>query len=393
MTRRIALLIAAGPLLLAAASAPIGFDAEPIDVEVKRARQEAQAAEADMRRLDQAAAKARGDAARLAAERRTAAAAIAAAEASISAADAQVRLAEAQVAMRSARLAERQSPLAALLAGVVSMGRRPPLLSVADSSSVGEIVRVRALLDTTLPVIRARTASLSGELAESRRAQASARDARERLNYARRELERRQQRFAALEEKAAGRAARLGAGAVEAADVMVASSETEAQALSEAQRRSNALRLAVELGTLPPAPVRPGPADVRPPPLQYRLPIASRLSEGVGAVSDTGIRSRGLSFEAVRGDRVSVPGDGTIAFAGPFRRYDGVVIIDHGNGWMTLMTGVRAERRKGERVRIGEPLGRALGPLTVELSTNGTPVSAALIAGSSQLVSNKAQTG
>ena len=221
MTRRIALLIAAGPLLLAAASAPIGFDAEPIDVEVKRARQEAQAAEADMRRLDQAAAKARGDAARLAAERRTAAAAIAASEASISAADAQVRLAEAQVAMRSARLAERQSPLAALLAGVVSMGRRPPLLSVADSSSVGEIVRVRALLDTTLPVIRARTASLSGELAESRRAQSSARDAREQLNDARRELQRRQQRFAALEEKAAERAAKIGAGAVEAADVMV----------------------------------------------------------------------------------------------------------------------------------------------------------------------------
>jgi septal ring factor EnvC (AmiA/AmiB activator) len=393
VTRRIALLIAAGPLLLAAASAPIGFDAEPIDVEVKRARQEAQAAEADMRRLDQAAAKARGDAARLAAERRTAAAAIAASEASISAADAQVRLAEAQVAMRSARLAERQSPLAALLAGVVSMGRRPPLLSVADSSSVGEIVRVRALLDTTLPVIRARTASLSGELAESRRAQSSARDAREQLNDARRELQRRQQRFAALEEKAAERAAKLGAGAVEAADVMVASSETEARVLSEAERRSNALRLAAELGALPPAPTRPGPAHVQPPPLQYRLPIASRLSEGVGAVSDTGIRSRGLSFEAVRGDRVSVPGDGTIAFAGPFRRYDGVVIIDHGNGWMTLMTGVRAERRKGERVRIGEPLGRALGPLTVELSTNGTPVSAALIAGSSQLVSNKAQTG
>jgi septal ring factor EnvC (AmiA/AmiB activator) len=393
VTRRIAFLIAVGPLLLAAASAPIGFDAEPIDVELKRARQEAQAAEADMRRLDQAAAKARGDAARLAAERRAAAAAIAASEASISAADAQVRLAEAQVAMRSARLAERQSPLAALLAGVVSMGRRPPLLSVADSSSVGEIVRVRALLDTTLPVIRARTASLSGELAESRRAQASARHAREQLNGARRELERRQQRFAALEDKATERAAKLGAGAVEAADVMVASSETEARVLSAAEHRSNALRLAAELGALPPAPTRPGPAHGQPPPLQYRLPITAKLSEGVGAVSETGIRSRGLSFEAVRGDLVSVPADGTIAFAGPFRRYDGVVIIDHGNGWMTLMTGVRAERRKGERVGIGEPLGRALGSLTVELSTNGTPVSAALIAGSSQMVSNKAQTG
>ena len=72
----------------------------------------------------------------------------------------------------------------------------------------------------------------------------------------------------------------------------------------------------------------------------------------------------------------------------PFRRHDGVIIIDHGRGWMTLMTGVRPERRKGERVKAGEPLGRALGSMTVELSTNGTPVSAALIASSSQMVSN-----
>jgi hypothetical protein len=44
------------------------------------------------------------------------------------------------------------------------------------------------------------------------------------------------------------------------------------------------------------------------------------------------------------------------------------------------MTGVRANRRKGDRVKAGAPLGRALGPVTVELSTNGVPVSAALIA-------------
>jgi len=386
---RLALLLTTVPLLLAAASAPVGVDAEPVDVELKRTRQEARAAEIEMLRLEQAASKARDEVARLAAERLAAAAAIAASEAEISAADAQVRLAEAQVSMRAARLAERQAPLAALLAGVVSMGRRPPLLSIADSSSIGEFVRVRALLDTTLPVIRTRTAALSGQLAESRHAQASARQAREQLNGARQKLERRQQRFAELEDKATERAARLGAGAVGAADVMIASSESEAQALSAAQRRGNALRLAAELGALPPAPTRPGPAKIQQAPLAYRLPIAARLSEGVGAVNDNGIRSRGLGFDAVRGDRVIVPADGIIAFAGSFRRHDGVVIIDHGGGWMTLMTGVRAERSKGERVKAGEPLGRALGSMTVELSTNGTPVSAALIAGSSRIVSNK----
>ena len=88
-----------------------------------------------------------------------------------------------------------------------------------------------------------------------------------------------------------------------------------------------------------------------------------------------------------------MPANGTIAFAGPFRRHDGIVIIDHGQGWLTLLTGVRTNRRKGDQVRLGEPLGRALGPVGVELSTNGTPVSAALIAGSSGIVSNQPKSG
>jgi septal ring factor EnvC (AmiA/AmiB activator) len=236
------------------------------------------------------------------------------------------------------------------------------------------------LLDTTLPVIRARSAALSSELAESRRLQASAAGARGRLVGAQRELQTRQQRFAALEAKAAERAATLGAGVVGAGDVVVASSESETRLLSDAARRRAELRLAAELGGLPAAPTRPGPAKLAPSPIAYHLPVAAPLSEGFGSVSDTGIRSRGLTLDAYRGADVRVPADGTIAFAGPFRRHDGVVIIDHGRGWMTLMTGVRTDRRKGERVRAGEPLGRGLGTITVELSTNGVPVSAALIA-------------
>ncbi|HVL29454.1 MAG TPA: peptidoglycan DD-metalloendopeptidase family protein [Sphingomicrobium sp.] len=133
----------------------------------------------------------------------------------------------------------------------------------------------------------------------------------------------------------------------------------------------------------------PGPR----PPISYMLPTGAGVIEGAGAVSDTGIRSRGLTLDTRRGEPIAAPADGTIAFAGPFRRHDGVVIIDHGDGWMTLMTGVATHLRQGERVRLNDPLGRALGPMTVELSINGAPVSAAIIAGSSQIVSNRGQSG
>ena len=267
MLRRLALLIAASPLLLAAASAPVTADAEPVDSALARARAEARAAEADVQRLEQAAGKARDEAAKLAAERQAAAAAIAASEARISAADAELSLAKTQVAERAERLARRQAPLAALLAGIVSMGRRPPLLGIADSSSLDEFVRVRALLDTTLPVIRARSAALSAELAESRRLQAAAVAARKRLAEAKVELESRQQRFAALEAKAAARAETLGAGAVGAGDVLVASSESEARLLGKGARRRAELRLAAELGGLQASPARPWAAQPAQPPI------------------------------------------------------------------------------------------------------------------------------
>ena len=206
MLRALTLLIVASPLLLAAASAPVTTEAEPVDSILARARAEARAADADVKRLEQAAARARDESPKLAAERQAAAAAIAASEARISAADAELNLAKALVTQRAERLAARQAPLASLLAGIVSMGRRPPLLGVADSSSLDEFVRVRALLDTTLPVIRARSAALSGELAESRRLQESAAAARGRLANAQKELETRRQHFASLEAQAIDRA-------------------------------------------------------------------------------------------------------------------------------------------------------------------------------------------
>ena len=393
MKRRLALVAAPAALLALAASAPLGAAGEPVDQALKQARTEARAAEAELRRLEQASAKAGDEAARLAAERQAAAAAIVAAEARISAASAEARLAEAKVAAARRQLAERQAPLAGLIAGIVAIGRRPPVLGIADTASLDELVRVRALLDTTLPVIRHRTAALSAELAERRRLEDQAHEARARLARERDQLVERQRRFAVLEARAASRMAALGAGLVGASDLAVASSESEGRLRGESERRRAGLRLAAELASLGPAPPRPGTTAPARPPLAYRLPAAARVVEGVGAVGDTGIRARGLRLETFAGQPLTVPADGVVAFAGPFRRHDGIVIIDHGRGWMTLLTGVRTRLRKGERVGIGDPLGRALGPVSVELSTDGRPVSAALIAGSARSLSIQPKNG
>jgi septal ring factor EnvC (AmiA/AmiB activator) len=123
------------------------------------------------------------------------------------------------------------------------------------------------------------------------------------------------------------------------------------------------------------------------------LPVDAPVVEGLGAVDDSGVRSRGTTFESARGASVSAPAAGVVRFSGPFREYDGIVILDHGGGWMSLIVNVSSPLKQGDKVRIGDPLGRALGPVTVELSHGARRFSPALIAGSSATLSKAIKGG
>jgi septal ring factor EnvC (AmiA/AmiB activator) len=391
--RRFAFLLAA-PLLLAAGSAPITVPTEPADLELARATAEAAEADRQVARLETAAARAKDEAGKLRASQAASAAAISAAEARISAADTRAKMVAGLVTARRERLAREQRPVASLLAGLATMARRPPLLTLADEGSVDEFVRVRALLDATLPVIRKRTAALSRELAEGRRLERETLDARAESARVRDELAGRQKQFAMLEQRALKLSASLSGQSLAVGDIALARGEDVESLGREARDQRSAARIAAQLAALDPAPPRPGPAAGRPPaPLAYQLPITARLIEGLGEVSSSGVRSRGLTLAAPRGASLTVPADGQIKFSGPYRSRNGIVIIDHGGGWMTLMSNVATPLSVGARVRRGDPLGRALGDISVELSHQGRPVSAALIAGSSQMLSKAAKAG
>jgi septal ring factor EnvC (AmiA/AmiB activator) len=378
------------PLFLAAASAPVGPPSQSADAALAQARAEAQQASRRLASLEAEARKAGDEAARLRAEQSAAAAAIEEAEARIGEADARLRLAQAQSALAEQRLERKRAPLAALLAGLVTMGRQPPILTLADQGSVDEIVRVKALLDATMPVIQQRSALLQAELAGRRKLVAEADSARTEIGKGRRELAERQERFAQLEAKASKRADRLAGAAFGAGDRVLASDEALSLAGSEATERRSARQVAARLAELEFAPARPMRGDSALPPndFGYSLPADAPLLDGLGTVSRAGIASRGIRFATSRGAPVIVPADGTILFAAPYRGQDGIVIIDHPDGWTSLILGVSSQKPKGSKVRRGEFLGRALGPLGVELRRNGMPVSPALIAASSVPLSN-----
>ena len=48
------------------------------------------------------------------------------------------------------------------------------------------------------------------------------------------------------------------------------------------------------------------------------------------------------------------PAAGRIAYAGPFRGYGTIVIIDHGGGWTSLISGLAPGRRRGSATRVAQ---------------------------------------
>ena len=200
----------------------------------------------------------------------------------------------------------------------------------------------------------------------------------------------RRQQFAALEAQALKSFASARGQALSAGDVALAAGENVAQLRGAEAGSRAAWAIASELAANDAAPPRPiAPEGGRPSaPLAYQLPAAAPVIDGLGSVNANGVRSRGVTLKTARGTPVTAPAAGTIRFSGPFRSYDGVVIIDHGGGWMSLIVGVASPLKAGSRVSLGDPLGRALGSIEVELSQNGQRVSPALIAGSSQTLSN-----
>jgi septal ring factor EnvC (AmiA/AmiB activator) len=391
--RGLALALILSPCL--AASALAQDSTQPLDDALRQAQAEQAAAEAQTAKLEQAASQATSDADRLHGQQAAAAQAIEAAEARISAANARLRLSAAEVAAYRQRLSVEQQPVSSLLAGLASMAQRPPLLVLADRRSGDEIVEVRLLLDSTIPVIRSRTSRLSAELRQGERLQNAGLSARSELGRSRDALFQRRQRYAALEQAALRQAVASSGQALGSSDIAIAAGEDVEHLRGEQQSNQSMRRVAALLAADEPAPPSPYPPEgaARGPRFAYQLPAAAPVTEGLGAVNDSGVRSRGLTLATARGAAIVAPADGTVKFAGAFNDYDGVLIIDHGGGWLSLIVNVASSLHAGERVAFGQEIGRALGPVEVELSQNGRRISPALIAGSSENLSKQPKGG
>ncbi len=258
------------------------------------------------------------------------------ASAPLSQAEAETRLAalDAQATMQEAKLARAEAPLAALFATAQRLALRPPALALAKPGSADEMVRTRALIASLAPEIRRRTAALRQQIIATDKARAEA-------------------------EQALADALDAGQGAD-----------------SLAQSPKQTARLAALPGPAFAGAARAGDA--------YRLPVAGKVAVGMGERSGEGVRARGLTLATAPGATVAAPAMARIAYAGPFRGYGDIVILDHGHGWTTMLAGLElVTAASGDLVRAGAPIGH-MGSgnprLTIELRHNGQATDVAAMA-------------
>lgn len=110
------------------------------------------------------------------------------------------------------------------------------------------------------------------------------------------------------------------------------------------------------------------------------FPARGRIITRYGQTNDVGVVNKGLEIATRKGAQVIAPYDGQVVFSGPFRGYGLLLIIEHSEGYHTLLAGMaRIDVPVGQRLLSGEPVGvmgqdEAKPTLYVELRRNGQPV-------------------
>ncbi len=318
------------------------------------------------------------------------------AEADIGAAEAQIALIERLRADQRATLAVKQGPTIRLVAAMQTLSRRPPALALVQPGSIGDMVHVRAMLSAILPVVHARTADVRADVARGKQLRVAADDALASLKSSQTALVAQRNQLAALAVERRTAADKLTGNAMAEQDRAIALGEEARDIVDLMGRIDDDASRRASLAALPGPimrPVRPGDSRALPAETPvaeaaqapYRLPVVGQVVAGLGEVSDTGIRARGLTIATQPSAQVVAPTGGRVAFAGPYRGFGNIVIIDHGRGWTTLITSLAAlDVKVGDALDQGSPVGRA-GPsrptVTVELRRGGQPVDIARLIG------------
>lgn len=296
--------------------------------------------------------------------------------------------------------------LAALLRAAHAQGDQAPLKLMLAQDRVADAQRQLVYYRYLQRQRLQRTAALSAELAELERVEAQIAAKRTALDAAR---ERQQAQLAALARDRRSRAATLGeleqryrdrqareqalgSDAKALQQLVVRLRAAAARAAAERAAAQRDARNAAARAAKSTAP-RPGERATPRPPRQtasaapvrvggFGWPLSGSLLAGYGGRMPDGRASHGLLIAAGLGTPVRAVADGNVVFAEWMTGYGLILIVDHGNGYLSLyahneslLRDVGAAVKRGDAVaRVGNSGGLAQPALYFELRRNGQPV-------------------
>jgi len=286
-------------------------------------------------------------------------------------------------------LEARRDTIAQVLAALQRMGLHPPPALLVSPDDALKAVRSAILLGAVIPELRQRAHSVAndlGELVKLRNAIAAERD---NLKKEMASIESDRTRMTALigerQRQQAERETALAAERARAVDLvrqtdnlkdLIAKLESgldkDARTAREASRPDAAPGARRDPGRLAPA---VNFASLRG---HVPLPVNGVKIRDFGAPDSAGGTEKGLSIATRSGAQVTAPADAWVVYAGPFRSYGQLLILNTGGGYHVLLAGMeRISVDLGQFVLAGEP---------VAVMGSGSQIAAILATGSSQPV-------
>jgi murein hydrolase activator len=273
-------------------------------------------------------------------------------------------------------LDSRRSEIVEVLAALQRAGRRtPPALLVRPEDAL-QSLRTAMLLGSVVPELHARSQKLADDLGELVALRKNIAAERDELAADRDKLKNDQTRLAALVEErqrqqssvekdmeAEGARAILLSRQVDSLQGLIAKMEQDSKSAAKAAAAASLQ------GTPPAANGTPNQGALKDPARMspaiafasakglFALPVnGSKIREFGGSDGSGGVE-KGISLATRAGAQVTTPCDGWVVYAGPFRSYGQLLILNAGGGYHVLIAGMeRISVNIGQFVLTGEPV-------------------------------------
>jgi murein hydrolase activator len=273
-------------------------------------------------------------------------------------------------------LDSRRSEIVEVLAALQRAGRRtPPALLVRPEDAL-QSLRTAMLLGSVVPELRARAEKLAGDLGELIGLRKTIATERDQLAADRDKLKDDQIRLAALVDErqrkqssiekdmeAEGARAIALSRQVDTLQGLIAKMEQDLKSAAKAAAAANLKGTPAALNGKPNLAALKDPARLSPAIAfasakgSFALPVNGVKIREFGGSDGAGGAEKGISLASRPGAQVTTPCDGWVVYAGPFRSYGQLLILNAGGGYHVLIAGMeRISVNIGQFVLTGEPV-------------------------------------